>query len=158
LATHLKDRIVSCQHRLGKVRLYRPDEIRAVLATGFDNVIDAGHRIDALSKTRRSAADFEPLAAAFRIKQKEGGMQALLRAWYEEWRTLGERIERIGDACLARGHKVSARDAFFRASEYFRSADFYLHDNPENPAILELWDRMDSCFEKARRLSIPSRS
>jgi hypothetical protein len=28
LATHLKDRIVSCQHRLGKVRLYRPDEIR----------------------------------------------------------------------------------------------------------------------------------
>jgi hypothetical protein len=28
LATHLKDRIVSCQHRLGKVRLYRPDEVR----------------------------------------------------------------------------------------------------------------------------------
>lgn len=28
LATHLKERIVSCQHRLGKVRLYRPDEIR----------------------------------------------------------------------------------------------------------------------------------
>src|ERR1700691_433369 len=28
LATHLKDRIVSYQHYLGKVRLYRPDEIR----------------------------------------------------------------------------------------------------------------------------------
>jgi hypothetical protein len=28
LATHLKDRIVACQHYLGQVRLYRPDEIR----------------------------------------------------------------------------------------------------------------------------------
>src|SRR5258708_29925565 len=28
LATHLKDRIVTYQHYLGKVRLYRPDEIR----------------------------------------------------------------------------------------------------------------------------------
>ena len=28
LATHLKDRIVSYQHYLGQVRLYRPDEIR----------------------------------------------------------------------------------------------------------------------------------
>jgi len=28
LATHLKDRIVAYQHYLGKVRLYRPDEIR----------------------------------------------------------------------------------------------------------------------------------
>src|SRR5260370_12691262 len=28
LATHLKDRIVTYQHYLGQVRLYRPDEIR----------------------------------------------------------------------------------------------------------------------------------
>ena len=28
LATHLKDRIVSYQHYLGQVRLYRPDEVR----------------------------------------------------------------------------------------------------------------------------------
>jgi hypothetical protein len=28
LATHLKDRIVSYQHYIGQVRLYRPDEIR----------------------------------------------------------------------------------------------------------------------------------
>lgn len=113
--------------------------------------------IRVLAKALEHGADIgESLSTAFRIKQKEGDQQALLHAWYEEWRKLGERIEKIGDECIAKGHKVSARDAYIRASEYYRSADFYLHGNPENPAILQLWDRMDSCFEKARKLSIPT--
>jgi hypothetical protein len=113
--------------------------------------------IRVLAKALEHGADIgESLSTAFRIKQKEGDQQALLHAWYEEWRKLGQRIEKIGDECVAKGHKVSARDAYFRASEYYRSADFYLHGNPENPAILQLWDRMDSCFEKARKLSIPT--
>ena len=113
--------------------------------------------IRVMAKTLEHGADIgESLSTAYRIKQKEGEQQALLHAWYEEWRKLGERIEKIGEECLAKGHKVSARDAYLRASEYFRSADFYLHDKPKNPAILELWDRMDSCFERARKLSIPS--
>ncbi|MCX5825399.1 MAG: alpha/beta fold hydrolase [Deltaproteobacteria bacterium] len=89
--------------------------------------------IRVLSKANEHGADIgESLSTAFRIKQKEG------------------------DECLAKGHKVSARDAHLRASEYYRSADFYLHGNPENPAMLQLWGRMDSCFEKARKLSIPT--
>jgi pimeloyl-ACP methyl ester carboxylesterase len=113
--------------------------------------------IRVISKTTEHGSDIgESLASAFRIKQKEGDRQALLRAWYEEWRKLGERIEKVGDECLAKGHRVSARDAYLRASEYHRAADFYLHDNPGNPAILELWGRMESCFERARKLSIPS--
>jgi len=98
----------------------------------------------------------ESLSTAFRIKQKEGDQQALLQSWYEEWRKLGERIEKVGNECLAKGHKISARDAYLRASEYYRSADFYLHGNPKNPAILELWGRMESCFKMARKLSIPT--
>ncbi len=113
--------------------------------------------IRVMTKAIEHGADIgESLSTAFLIKQKEGVQQALCHAWYEEWRKLGERIEKIGDECLAKGHKVSARDAYLRASEYYRSADFYLHDDPKNPAILQLWDRMDSCFENARKLSIPS--
>lgn len=113
--------------------------------------------IRVMAKAVEHGADIgESLATAHRIKQKEGDQKALLQAWYEEWRALGERIEKAGDVCLAKGHKVSARDAYFRASEYYRSADFYLHDNPQNPAILELWDKMASCFEKARMLATPS--
>lgn len=113
--------------------------------------------IRVMSKATEHGSDIgESLAAAFLIKQKEGDQQALLNAWYEVWREQGDRIEKIADECMANGHKVSARDAYFRASEYYRSADFYLHDNPANPAILQLWDKMFSCFEKARKLSIPS--
>lgn len=113
--------------------------------------------IRVMSKSVEHGADIgESLATAYRIKQSEGDQQALLQAWYEEWRKLGERIEKIGNECLEKGHSVSARDAYFRASEYYRSADFYLHDNPKNPAILQLWGKMDSCFEKARKLSMPS--
>jgi alpha-beta hydrolase superfamily lysophospholipase len=113
--------------------------------------------IRVMAKALEHGADLgESLSTAVRIKRKEGDRKALLHAWYEEWRQLGERIEKVGDACLAGGHPVSARDAYFRASEYYRSADFYLHDNPANPAIMQLWDRMESCFERARKLSVPS--
>jgi len=81
--------------------------------------------IRVMAKSVEHGADIgESLATAYRIKQKEGDQQALLQAWYEEWRKLGERIEKIGDECLEKGHHVSARDAYFRASEYYRSADF----------------------------------
>ncbi|KAL2873041.1 hypothetical protein SGCOL_011841 [Colletotrichum sp. CLE4] len=33
---------------------------------------------------------------------------------------------------------VSARSAFFAAATYFRSADFYLHENASDPRIYEL--------------------
>lgn len=113
--------------------------------------------IRTISKATDHGADIgECLATAWRIREKEGEQEAVLRGWHDEWRKLAERIEKIGDECLARGHKISARDAYFRASEYYRSAEFYLHDHPENPALLKMWDRMSSCFEKARRLSIPS--
>lgn len=113
--------------------------------------------IRVMGKATEHGADLgEALSTALRIKQREGNRQALLDAWYQEWRKLAERIEKVGDECLAKGHKVSARDAYLRASEYYRSADFYLHDNPGNPAILQLWDKMESCFERARKLSLPS--
>lgn len=112
--------------------------------------------IRVMAKTAEHGADLgEALSTAFRIKQHEGDRKALLDAWYREWRKLAERIEKNGDECLAKGHKVSARDAYLRASEYYRAAEFYLHDNPGNPAIMQLWDKMESCFERARKLSLP---
>jgi hypothetical protein len=32
------------------------------------------------------------------------------KAWFEEWRALGDQIEQQGDAALARGGKISAGD------------------------------------------------
>ena len=52
-------------------------------------------------------------------------------AWTREWERLAERIEGIGREALAAGHRVSAREALLRASNYYRVADFYYREDPE---------------------------
>jgi len=123
----------------------------------FKNQSFAFEFLRVLSKAVEHGADIgECLATAVRIGEKERDFKTGLQSWYDEWRATAERVHKIGDESFARGHKESACDAYLRASEYYRSADFYLHDNPKNPAILDLWDKMYSCFNKARELSVPT--
>jgi pimeloyl-ACP methyl ester carboxylesterase len=51
-------------------------------------------------------------------------------AWSAEWAATAARIERIGRDALGAGHLVSAREALLRASNYYRTADFYRRENP----------------------------
>jgi pimeloyl-ACP methyl ester carboxylesterase len=51
-------------------------------------------------------------------------------AWSAEWAATAARVERIGRDALAAGHRVSAREALLRASNYYRTADFYRRENP----------------------------
>ncbi|WP_432046402.1 alpha/beta hydrolase family protein [Streptomyces asiaticus] len=51
-------------------------------------------------------------------------------AWSAQWAATAARIERIGREALAAGHRVSAREALLRASNYYRTADFYRRENP----------------------------
>ena len=55
-------------------------------------------------------------------------------AWCREWGALADRVRGIGLAALAAGHRVSARDALLRASNYYRTADFYRRSDPDNDA------------------------
>ena len=73
-------------------------------------------------------------------------------SWYEAWFGLGERIYGIGAQCLENGHPVSAREAFLRASMYYRAADFYLHGNPDDPRILEAWQKSRDSFRRGAAL------
>ncbi|MFF7981771.1 alpha/beta hydrolase family protein [Streptomyces sp. NPDC007901] len=50
------------------------------------------------------------------------------------WAATAARIERIGRDALAAGHRVSAREALLRASNYFRTADFYRREDPADDA------------------------
>jgi len=59
-------------------------------------------------------------------------------SWTRAWTRTAERVESIADACVAKGHRVSAGDSYMRASNYFRSAEFYLHGTPSDPRIREL--------------------
>ena len=55
-------------------------------------------------------------------------------AWSAQWAATAERVERIGRDALAAGHRVSAREALLRASNYYRTADFYRREDPANDA------------------------
>jgi dienelactone hydrolase len=56
-------------------------------------------------------------------------------AWHDAWWEAGERLRTDAVAAAAAGRKVSARDAFLRASNYFRSAEFFLHGDPTDQRI-----------------------
>ncbi len=102
----------------------------------------------AASQSVAGGADIgEVLLTAGRIKEGDD------ESWYREWLTTADRLEKTADRFLAEGHKVSAKEAFFRASNYYRSAEFFLHSNPEDPRILSTWRRSRDCFLRGARLS-----
>lgn len=72
-----------------------------------------------------------------------------LESWYQEWNLTAQRIHAIADACLARGHRASARDAYLRASNYYRSAEFFLHIGGHDPRAAETYANSRSCFQQA---------
>ncbi|MEN6342078.1 MAG: alpha/beta fold hydrolase [Methanospirillum sp.] len=108
-----------------------------------------------LGKALGHGADVgESLETARRIAAHEPeGLRPVLDAWYREWNATAERIHAIGVGCEAKNHTVSAGEAYLRASEYYRAADFFLHDNPANPEIGRLWDAMHTDFVRGLQLT-----
>ncbi|MFJ8471279.1 alpha/beta hydrolase family protein [Kitasatospora sp. NPDC094011] len=51
-------------------------------------------------------------------------------AWLRQWRRTAQRVHAIGTDALTAGHRVSAREALLRASNYYRTAEFYRRDDP----------------------------
>ncbi|MBD0746678.1 S9 family peptidase [Streptomyces sp. CBMA152] len=60
-------------------------------------------------------------------------------AWLREWKNTAERVHAIGTRAQADGHLVSAREALLRASNYYRTAEFYRRDDPaHDPEVKRL--------------------
>ncbi|HOP35505.1 MAG TPA: alpha/beta fold hydrolase [Syntrophales bacterium] len=74
-------------------------------------------------------------------------------SWYRAWRETAERLEREADAFVKGRDPVSARECYFRASGYYRSAEFFLHADPRDPRILETWGKSRESFLKGAALS-----
>ncbi|RRJ62832.1 alpha/beta hydrolase [Paenibacillus oralis] len=88
----------------------------------------------------------ECLSTAYRIK--EGNFES----WYEEWLRTANRVHREADESSKNGNKISARDFYLRASNYYRTAEFFLHGNPLDKRILETWGLSRSTFRQALTL------
>ncbi len=85
----------------------------------------------------------ECLSAAAQIQENN------LETWYQAWYSLATRIQKIAEQAHVEGHLVSARQAYLRASNYYRTAYFFLRDNLSNPNLLETWKQSVYCFQQA---------
>lgn len=92
----------------------------------------------------------EMMATAHRIKEGD------VESWFQEWNALARRVNARADADLTAGHLTSARESFLRASTYFRTAEFYLHENAEDPRILTTSRASQKAYAEAARLSGPT--
>jgi hypothetical protein len=69
-------------------------------------------------------------------------------SWVSEWRSLAQRIESIAETADKAGHKVSARNAYLRASVYY-AASYVFVDGTENAdaQLSELFAAHRKCFD-----------
>jgi pimeloyl-ACP methyl ester carboxylesterase len=92
----------------------------------------------------------EMMATAGQIKEGD------FESWFTEWDKLAHRILSRADASLGAGHLDSAREAYLRASTYFRTAEFYLHGDPEDPRILSESRASRQAYAEAAKLAGPT--
>jgi dienelactone hydrolase len=79
-----------------------------------------------LSHVYLRSSDFgEVIATVQRIKEGDGV------SWMREWTKTGDHLQGVAEQFLKDGHVVSARATFTRASNYYRQADFFLHETAE---------------------------
>lgn len=98
------------------------------------------------------AADFggsqfgEAVAAAGPIKSGD------YDSWYEGWNAVADRVASEAEKSRSSGRKTSARDGFLRASNYYRSSEFFLHANPSDPRVKRAYERSVACFRLAAEM------
>jgi pimeloyl-ACP methyl ester carboxylesterase len=102
-----------------------------------------------IGETYYKGADIgECLSTAYRIKEGD------FESWHQEWLKTAERVNKYAGESLADGHTVSAREAYLRACNYYRAAEFLLV-NPTDSRIQSTWGKSKECFGKAAALFSP---
>lgn len=101
----------------------------------------------ALGHTAYGGADIgEVLATAQRITAGD------YDSWYGEWLATADAISAEAESASKAGHDVSAHDGWLRASNYYRTAEFFLHGNPADPRIDHVYYRSVDSFRAAAAL------
>jgi dienelactone hydrolase len=92
----------------------------------------------------------EVIAIASKIKSGD------YDSWYDANNAFADRISAEGEAQLKKGHGISARDSFLRASSYYRSSEFFLHANPDDPRMKRAYERSVACYKASAALFSPA--
>ncbi|WP_224449094.1 alpha/beta hydrolase family protein [Haloprofundus salilacus] len=91
--------------------------------------------------TYRGAEPGECLATVERIDGTD------FEAWYTEWRRTADRVAVAGEYAEAENHDETARDAFFRAHNYYRTAEFFL--DGDDSRRVPTYERSRKAFQRA---------
>ncbi|RBQ68955.1 hypothetical protein FVER14953_10798 [Fusarium verticillioides] len=131
-----------------EVNLRRRDDSKNVTQLQIIPDVDFNFNVMAtLATAPYQGADIgEILVAASQIKT--GDFESYYQAYYD----LATRVHKQAKAIDCKKHPVSARNAYFRASTYYRSADAFLHRNWSDPRIMSLWKQQIDAFDKAMQL------
>jgi dienelactone hydrolase len=74
-------------------------------------------------------------------------------SWLAAWTDTAKRIHRLADTCLTDGQIVSAREAYLRASNYYRTAEFFQRKAPaHDPWVRSLSRLSRETFVRATEL------
>ncbi|HEV2916366.1 MAG TPA: alpha/beta hydrolase [Candidatus Babeliales bacterium] len=71
------------------------------------------------------------------------------QSWYTQWYNLAERIYTSAQDSEQKGHTMSACDAYLRASNYYRTAYFFLRDNLDDSRLLDAFNKQEASFKYA---------
>ena len=77
-------------------------------------------------------------------------------SWYDAHTVFADRLADEAAGQLKKGHKISARDSYLRACSYYRSAEFFLHANPQDPRVKRAYERSVASYEVAAGLFTPA--
>lgn len=96
-------------------------------------------------------ADFGEIAAvAGAVGDGDGS------AFHAAWIAAGDRMAAEGQDVLARGHRVSARDLFLRASAAYATSYHPLYGAPVDPRLLSAFRKQIDAFDRGLALGDPA--
>jgi len=116
----------------------------------FQQPMFDGQLLRLISDTYLGSADIgECLITASHIK--EGNFES----WHAEWDKTADRLYEEATRFEAEGHLISAREAYIRASNYYRTAMYFLYSTPVDDQIYGTLKKHTLSFSKAARLFNP---
>ena len=89
----------------------------------------------------------EFLTAAKKVKEGDDD------SWYKAWCDMGEHLVDLAREFLKDGHQISAREAYFRAYNYYAIANSPLMGNPQDPRVADSFEKGRKYFREAVKLS-----
>lgn len=85
----------------------------------------------------------ECISTARRIKEGDGN------SWFDEWMKTANGVYEFGLSSEKEGHTTSAKEAFLRASNYYRTAGFFLHSKKDRDKSMISWRKSKESFLRA---------